>query len=137
MTNKTSKIRLQDVAEIVIGAVLLGFPIAVSEEVWNISRELTLGRTLLISFSSICLIAWFGYYMFYGSDLRARRWEFFLRISAVYLITLVVSAAILTGIDHFPLLAEPVVAVKRMIIVALPASFSATIVDSLHHPSNR
>ena len=128
---------MRDVAEITIGSGLLAFPVAVSEEVWNISEELPLGRCLLISLGSIALIAWFGYYLFYNSNVATRRWEFVFRISSVYVITLAVSALMLAAIDQFPLSTEPIVAIKRMIIVALPASFSATIVDSLSSPTGR
>ena len=122
---------MHDVAEITIGSVVLAFPIAVTEEVWNLSESLPLGRTLLISFSSMLFIAWFGYYLFYRTSPGIRPGEFILRIGTVYLVTLIVAALILIAIDHFPLTTEPVIAIKRMIIVALPASFSATIVDSL------
>ena len=132
MADESTKFGMRDVSEVVIGSGLLAFPLAVSEEVWNISQELMLGRILLIIFASIALIAWFGYYMFYNSNVSTRRWEFVFRVSCVYAITLAVSAFMLAVIDQFPLSTEPDVAIKRMIIVALPASFSATIVDSLH-----
>lgn len=132
MSEEITKFRLQDVAEIIVGSVLLAFPIAVTEEVWVISEKLPLGRTLLISLVSVSFIAWFGYYMFYKNALSVHRGEFILRIITVYVITLIVAALILFAIDQFPLLTEPRVAIKRMIIVALPASFSATVVDSLH-----
>jgi len=46
-------------------------------------------------------------------------------------VTLIVAALILALFGQYPLLSEPVVAIKRMIIVALPASFCVTVVDSL------
>jgi len=53
-------------------------------------------------------------------------------VSAVYLTTLVVTAMILWGVDRLPLFEDPMPAFKRCVLVAVPASFSATIVDSLH-----
>lgn len=132
MADESTKFGMRDAAEITIGSGLLAFPVALSEEVWNISEELPLGRVLLISLASIATVAWFGYYLFYNSNVTARRREFVFRVSCVYVITLTVSAFMLAVIDQFPLLTEPDVAIKRMIIVALPASFSATIVDSLN-----
>lgn len=42
------------------------------------------------------------------------------------------SAARLLAVDVLPLFSDPAVALKRTIIVAFPASFAATTVDSFH-----
>lgn len=131
MQHDSEKFSIQDVAEITIGSVVLAFPVALTEEVWTLSQELPLGRTLLISLSSLLFIGWFGYHIFYRSIFKSHWRDFLLRIFSVYIITLVISAMILFAIDHFPLMTEPVATLKRMIIIAFPASFSATIVDSL------
>jgi len=47
------------------------------------------------------------------------------------LVTLLVSAAVLMMLAKLPVLTDPIVAPKRVILVAFPASFSATVVDSL------
>ena len=129
MESHPQRFRLHDVAEIAVGAVLLGFPVAVTEEVWQISRNLSTVNCVFVSLASVTLLAWFGYYMFYRTN--PRTWNFVLRVSSVYIVTLGISAVILIMIDKFPLQTEPVVAVKRMIIVAFPASFSATVLDSV------
>jgi len=38
---------------------------------------------------------------------------------------------LLFGVDRFNLLGEPIVSTKRTILVAFPASFAATVVDSM------
>ncbi len=53
------------------------------------------------------------------------------RVVATYLVTLLVSAAVLMMLTKLSVLTEPLVALKRVILVAFPASFSATVVDSL------
>jgi len=126
------KIRLTDVAEIILGAVILGFPVAVTEEVWVLSTELPLSRVLFIALGSICILAWFAFHVFYQGSLKQSVDRFIVRVLAAYLITLLAVGLILFAIDQLPLLTEPVVAIKRMIIVALPASFTATVVDSMH-----
>ena len=65
MTQPGQKIRLHDIAEITLGAVILGFPVAVTEEVWDISTELSLGRVLFIALGSIGILAWFAFHVFY------------------------------------------------------------------------
>jgi len=126
------KIRLTDVAEIILGAVILGFPVAVTEEVWVLSTELPLSRVLFIALGSICILAWFAFHVFYQGSLKQSVDRFIVRVLAAYLITLLAVGLILFAIDQLPLLTELVVAIKRMIIVALPASFTATVVDSMH-----
>jgi uncharacterized membrane protein len=80
---------------------------------------------------SIFFLSWFGYTTFYHSNLERHSREFLIRVIAVYCVTLTVAALILGLFGQFPLLTETSVAIKRMIIVALPASFCATVVDSL------
>jgi len=132
MTDSNQKIRLNDVAEIILGAVLIGFPVAVTEEVWTISEELALGRVLYICLGSIAILAWFVFFIFYHGKLKGSVGQFTMRVLLAYLITLFAVASILFAIDQLPLLDDPAVAIKRMIIVALPASFAATVIDSIH-----
>ena len=136
MTHPGQKIRLHDIAEIILGAVILGFPVAVTEEVWDISTELSLGRVLFIALGSIGILAWFAFHVFYHGTLKQSVGRFIVRVLAAYLITLIAVGLILFAIDQLPLLTEPIVAIKRMIIVALPASFAATVVDSMHAPNH-
>lgn len=132
MTNSDQKIRLNDVAEIILGAVLIGFPVAVTEEVWTISEKLPLGRVLYICLGSIAILAWFVFHVFYHGTLKGTVSQFIFRVLLAYGITLFAVGSILVAIDHLPLITDPIVAIKRMIIVALPASFAATVVDSIH-----
>lgn len=48
-----SKLRGQDLAEMVVGSVVLAFPVAVTEEIWTLSTELSPWRVILICFSSL------------------------------------------------------------------------------------
>ncbi len=43
---------------------------------------------------------------------------------------MMVAATVLFAVDRLPLFTDTLVAVKRTIIVAFPASFAATVVDS-------
>ncbi len=132
MTDSNQKIRLNDVAEIILGAVLIGFPVAVTEEVWTISEELALGRVLYICLGSIAILAWFVFFIFYHGKLKGSVGQFIMRVLLAYLITLFAVGSMLFAVDQLPFLTDPTVAIKRMIIVALPASFAATVIDSIH-----
>ena len=58
------------------------------------------------------------------------RGAFVVRVAVTYSVTLLISIFLLFGIDRIELWQEPLVAIKRAIIVAFPASFAATAVDS-------
>ena len=132
MTQSGQRIRLNDIAEIILGAIIMGFPVAVTEEVWTISEQLPLGRVLYICLGSIAILAWFVFYVFYHGTLKGTIGRFIFRVLIAYGVTLFAVGSILFAIDQLPLLTDPAVAIKRMIIVALPASFAATVVDSIH-----
>lgn len=121
----------QDVVEISIGAVILALPVSVTEEVWQLGSELAPWRTAIISVTSILLVAVFGFYKFYHGSLEGRATEFITRVFTVYFIANLVALIGLLVIDKLPLVEEPMVAINRIILVAFPACFSATIVDSL------
>ena len=121
----------QDVVENVMGAVLLAFPVAVTEEVWTISESLPLWKALFIAFCSIVTITLFVYFIYYQNSWKEQWMVMLLRVILAYAITLFTAALVLAAIDQLPWMTEPIVALKRSILVALPASFSASVVDSL------
>ena len=111
--------------------MVLGFPVAITEEVWNMGYELSSKNTFFLALGSLTFQAVFVYYFFYYGKLQKHRLDFAKRLLAIYSLTIVVSAIILLVVDKLPLAKEPIVALKRVIVVALPASFSATIFDKI------
>ena len=132
MKKHNRKFHINDLSEIIVGSVLLAFPVAITEEVWNLGKELSGWSAIAIVIASMVFIAWFCYHAYYQSILETHWQEFLLRTTTVYTVTLVVAAVILALFSQFPLITESAVAIKRMIIVALPASFCATVVDSIN-----
>ncbi len=131
MHKSERRFHIKDLSEITIGAVLLAFPVALTEDAWNLGNSLPVLNTIIIVVLSLSFTAWFGYHAQYQSKLDTHGQEFVLRVVVTYSITLVISALILAVLDQFPLWSEPAIAIKRMIIVAAPASAAATVVDSL------
>lgn len=66
----------------------------------------------------------------FQSDVKRRVLAFVLRIIIAYLLTLFVVALVLFTLDKFPLESEPLLAFKRLILIAMPASMGAIVVDS-------
>jgi len=125
------RFRINDLSEIIVGSVVLAFPVAITEEVWNLGAALPLASSVIIVFSSMIFIAWFVYHAYYQSVMETHWKDLLARTLTTYAITLLISALILTVLNQFPLLTDSAAAINRMILVALPASFCATVVDSL------
>ena len=125
------KFKSRDVAEIIIGSLVLAFPVAVTEEVWTLSMELSVARTIVISLSSLVFISVFVQTTYSHDFSFPSQKRLLARVLSVYGLTLLVAAAVLFAVDRLPLVTQTMVAVKRTIIVTFPASFAATVVDSL------
>ena len=122
---------LKDIVEIAIGSIVLALPVSLTEEVWNLGSELSPWRTGIISLVSIFGVGIFVYYKFFEGSLERNTTKFLARIFTVYFVANGVAIFGLLIIDKLPLIEDPLVAINRIVIVAFPASFSATIVDSL------
>jgi len=121
----------KDIVEIAVGSIVLALPVSLTEEVWNLGSELSLWRTGIISLTSIFGVGIFVYYKFYEGSPERNTTNFFARILTVYFVANVVAIFGLLIIDKLPLIEDPLVAINRIVLVAFPASFGATIVDSL------
>ena len=112
------------------------FPVAVTEEVWNLGEELALGRVLLFALAALFFLAVFIYVLHDHVGFPPTRKAFLLRVASTYGVTLLISALLLLGVDRIDLQQDPLIALKRTILVAFPASFAATgAADSLPMPS--
>ena len=123
--------RIRDICQILVGACVLATPVAYTEEVWTLGEQLPLRNILGICLISITFVALFGYYVFYKGHLKGHGLEFVKRVIAVYAITFLVSATLLTLLQKCPWTTDPTAAVGRIVLVAFPGCFSATVVDSL------
>jgi len=130
MTNELAHFRRRDRAEIVVGACIMRFPAAVTGEVWDLAEGLPLGHVLLFAVASFAFLAFTIYVLHGHEDTSSSRRDFVIRVFNTYGITLLVCALMLFGLGQFDLLNEPIIGIKRTIIVSFPASFAATAVDS-------
>ncbi len=122
----------KDVAEIAMGCCIIAFPVATAEEIWTLGATLSTGRVLLIAAASIFFLGLLTAQLQHGERPRFDHRDFRRRVLATYGLTLLISALILFGVDRLELLIHPWVGIKRSILVAFPACFAATVIDSLH-----
>ena len=123
-------VNLEDASKVIIGAFTLAVPISFSEEAWDLSKTLPLENVAMLFFISILFLGFFAYQSVFQSDVKRRMLAFILRIVFAYLLTIFVVALVLFTLDKLPLQTEPLLAFKRLILIAMPASMGAIVVDS-------
>ncbi|ARM30936.1 DUF2391 family protein [Prosthecochloris sp. HL-130-GSB] len=128
MQNNTTN--SEDIGQVIIGAAALSVPIAFSDESWHFGQTLPFPNLLLVFLLSLGFIMLFAYQSIFQGRLAGRYSIFLFRSVLDYLITLVVVAIVLLALDRFPLLEDPLVALKRTIVIAFPASMGAVVVDA-------
>ena len=132
-----AKFHFRDVVEIALGACVMAFPTATTEEVWKLGAELELGRLLYFSLASLFFLAVLIYGLHSHDGDRIDWLTFAKRVATTYFLTLLISALLLLGLDQLVFFSDPLTGLKRTILVAFPASFAATAVDSLGGKTSR
>lgn len=125
------ELRARDVFQIIVGSSILAIPVGFTEETWNLGLRLPLPNVILLGLISIGFIAVFVYSTFYKEYFRDYFSEFVKRVAAIYVLSLVVVALLLTIIQQCPWSTDWVLALKRVIIVSFPASMSAAVTDAI------
>lgn len=121
---------LEDASQVMIGAFALAVPISFSEEAWRMSATLPIANLALMVVISIAFLSFYTYQGVFQGNVRKRVAVYLARIAIAYGITALVVAMILLALDKLPILLDPVLAIKRLIIISMPASMGAIIVDS-------
>ncbi|MDA3907704.1 MAG: DUF2391 family protein [Sulfurimonas sp.] len=120
---------LEDVSQIAIGAFAFAVPISFSEEAWKLGETLPIFNLMILVFLSFSFLSFYAYETVFQADIQKRFLVFIFRVFIAYLITAFVVSMILLAIDKFPIVEDPFIALRRMIVIAMPASMGAIIVD--------
>lgn len=120
----------EDVGQVIIGAFALAVPISFSEEAWDLSKTLPLENIAMLFGISIIFLGFYAYQSVFQSNVKRRVIAYILRIVIAYALTLCVVALVLFTLNKLPLDSDPLLAFKRLIIIAMPASMGAIVVDS-------
>ena len=122
----------RDLIQVMIGATLLAIPVAFTEETWNLGAKLPLVNVLFLLLLSFTFISIFVYYNYYRqNNLKEYLDEFIKRVLVTYIASFLIVTVLLVIIQKAPWATDFILALKRTIIVAFPASMSAAIVDVL------
>lgn len=119
----------RDILQVIVGASLLAIPMAFTAEAWELGVELPLKNVIFLGALSLFFVALFVYFNFYRNYLKRNKVHYVVRVLATYLIAFAVVALLLTILGKCPWGSDNLLALKRIIIVAFPASMSATVSD--------
>ena len=125
------ELRIRDIMQIIVGSAILAIPVGFTEETWNLGESLPLKNVVLLTVISILFLAAFVYFTFYRYHLKGHVFQYIQRTTAIYILSLFVVGILLTTIEKCPWGMDNVLALKRIIIVAFPASMSAAVSDSI------
>jgi len=79
---------------------------------------------------SVCFLSFYAYESVFQGKIKYRTAIFCLRVIIAYIVAGILVSLVLLSIGKFPLLSDPLIALKRLIIITMPASMGAIVVDS-------
>ncbi len=122
----------RDLIQVMVGSSLLAIPVAFTEETWRLGESLPLMKVFGLMILSLFFISVFVYYNFYKSEhIRKHLNQFIKRVLLTYFLSFLMVALILTLIEKAPWSSDALLAIKRVILVAFPASMSAAGADMI------
>jgi len=123
--------KLKDVLQIIIGASILAVPIGFTQETWDLGITMPLLNVLGLLALSVVFISLFTYYQYHHKREGQHTHLLVKTIVGTYALSFVAVALILGLIQKTPWNIDALLAFKRIVIVAFPASMSAAIADTL------
>jgi len=84
---------------------------------------------IMLLLLSLIFIGIYSIQGIFQGKVKHRLYQFALRIVIVYGVTLLVVLIILIALNRMPLFDEPLIALKRVILLSFPASMGGVIVD--------
>ena len=126
---RESSINSEDIIQVVVGASALTVPEAFSEESWRLSETLPLFNIIILLLLSLLFIGLYSIQGIFQGNVKHRYYDLILRTLVDYGVTLIVVFIILFALNRMPFLDEPIIALKRIILLSFPASMGGVIVD--------
>lgn len=120
----------EDIIQVIVGASACSVPVAFSEESWNLGRTLPVQNIILLIALSLLFTNLYSFYSIFQKNVRHRMGVFISRTLIDYAVTLLVVFVVLFALNRMPLMSEPIIALKRVLVLSFPASMGAVVVDS-------
>jgi len=119
----------RDVVQVIVGATLLAIPIGFTEEVWKLGNTMPWLNIVLLVLISASFISLFVYYNYYRGEFSKNIFNFLKRVSTTYFVSVIVVGVLMTVILQVDWINALDLSIKKVLIVAFPASMSAVIAD--------
>ncbi|MCU7985383.1 DUF2391 family protein [Shewanella sp. SW24] len=120
----------EDASQVCVGAFALAVPVAFSEEAWHLGETLPLLNIGMLFSLSLLFLGVFTYHSVFQQNIASRVPVFIFRIVVAYLLTALVVFLVLLCFDKVPFFEDPLTSIKRIIVITMPASMGAIVVDS-------
>tara|TARA_R110001583_G_scaffold155859_1_gene307509 strand:+ start:366 stop:761 length:396 start_codon:yes stop_codon:yes gene_type:complete len=120
----------EDASQIFVGAFALAVPISFSEEAWRLGETLPIQNLLMLLSLSVIFLTLYTYESVFQKQIKTRKLVFIFRIIIAYMMTALVVALVLFCLNKLPFAEDPFTAIKRIIVITMPASMGAIVVDS-------
>jgi len=121
---------MEDASQVFVGAFALAVPISFSEEAWRLGETLPFQNLMMLLVLSLVFLTLFTYQSVFQKDVKNRLPVFIFHIVVAYLMTGLVVGLVLLCLEKLPVFEDPVTSLKRIIVITMPASMGAIIVDS-------
>ena len=122
---------VEDASQVFVGAFAVAVPISFSEEAWKLGETLPLINLFMLFGLSVLFLGLFTYQSVFQKNITTRKTAFVFRIVIAYIITAFVVALVLFCLDKLPLFEDPMTSLNRIVVITMPASMGAIVVDSL------
>ena len=122
---------VEDASQVFVGAFALAVPISFSEEAWKLGETLPLINLFMLFGLSVLFLGLFTFQSVFQKNITTRKTAFVFRIVIAYIITAFVVALVLFCLDKLPLFEDPMTSLNRIVVITMPASMGAIVVDSL------
>lgn len=124
------KFALDDLAQQVVGATILSAPFAVTEEVWNLAKDLDMLNIIALIFITILFDILLLYFTKYQKIENRKIWMFPIRITSLILVTYITSAVVLSVFGVIGgRIQDPAWAMRLVVMVGLFANIGAGTAD--------
>jgi len=124
------KFAFDDLAQQIVGATILSAPFAVTEEVWNLARDLNATHIVALIFLTILFDILLFYYTKYQKVDDKRIFMFPIRIASLIAVTYITSAVVLTVFGVIGgQIQDPAWAMRLVVMVGLFANIGAGTAD--------
>lgn len=126
------KFETRDLAQIFIGSIVLASPFIVTGEVWELGAQMSTISAILylvLSLFALSILLYYWRYQkvtFHGHIVKR---ELIKRLVVTYLLAFTTVAILLTLLDKAPWNTDAAIAMKRVIIVSLPACLGGAAID--------